>query len=151
MGWVACMVVSSLAGLVMASLLVRRDMRLGAGVAAVARATSPWLVLARYTACYGLYVVVLVLSVAAFFVWPGALKALLALLDLQWGLNRLIYLTTLTLLTLLLFIVVMGAEPYLRHGVERHLLLRRFLRLSAVVGSVAVVGLAIRWIAEIAL
>jgi hypothetical protein len=58
--------------------------------------------------------------------------------------NRLIYLASMTLLGLGLFILVMGAEPYLRNGVERDQLRRRFFRLAWPLLIAGAVGLLVR-------
>ena len=54
-----------------------------------------------------------------------------------------VYAGTITLLGLGLFIFVMAAEPYLRNGIARRQLLRRFLRLAIPVAIAAVIGLLV--------
>jgi hypothetical protein len=101
-----------------------------------------------YLACYVLYILLIVASVASLFLVVR--PALLALIDMLLGesrANRIVYLGTITLLGLGLFILVMAGEPYLRNGVVRRQLLRRFIRLAAPVVVAAILGLLVLAIA----
>ena len=101
-----------------------------------------------YLACYALYIVLIVGGAATLFLVLR--PALLALIDALLGqsrANRIVYLGTITLLGLGLFVLVMAGEPYLRKGVERGQLLRRFIRLAAPVVIAAVLGLLVLAIA----
>lgn len=102
----------------------------------------------EYVACYALYILLIVVGAATLFLVLR--PALLALIDVLLGdsrANRIVYLGSITLLGLGLFILVMAGEPYLRNGVERHQLLRRFIRLAAPVVIAAVLGLLVLAIA----
>src|SRR5262245_57216267 len=97
-----------------------------------------------YLACYTLYVLLIVGGAATLFVVLR--PALLVLIDVLLGnsrANRIVYLGTITLLGLGLFIIVMAGEPYLRTGLARHQLLRRFIRLAAPVATAAVLVLLV--------
>ena len=98
----------------------------------------------EYLACYALYILLIVGSAATLFLVLR--PALLALIDALLGdsrANRIVYLGTITLLGLGLFILVMAAEPYLRKGVECQQLVPRFIRLAAPVVIAAVLGLLV--------
>ena len=102
-----------------------------------------------YLACYTLYILLIIGGAATLFIVLR--PALLALIDMLLGdsrANRIVYLGSITLLGLGLFILVMAGEPYLRNGVERHQLLRRFIRLAAPVVVAAVMGSLVLAIAE---
>jgi hypothetical protein len=97
-----------------------------------------------YLACYGLYFLLIIAGVATLFLVlrPALLALIIALLGESQA-NRLVYSATITLLGLGLFIFVMAAEPYLRNGIARRQLLRRFLRLAIPVAIAAVIGLLV--------
>ena len=98
----------------------------------------------EYLACYALYIVLIVGGVATLFVVVR--PALLVLMDTLLGdsrANRFVYMGTIALLGLGLFIMVMAAEPYLRNGVARGQLLHRFIRLATPVVVAAVLGLLV--------
>ena len=103
----------------------------------------------EYLACYGLYLLLIVGGAATLFlVMRPALLALIVMLLGQSRANRIVYLAAITLLGLGLFILVMAAEPYLRNGVARRQLLRRFIRLASPVVVAAILGLLILAIGE---
>jgi hypothetical protein len=98
----------------------------------------------EYLACYALYTLLVVGSAATLFlVLRPALLAVIVALFGQSRANRIVYLGGITLLGGGLFILVMAAEPYLRNGVERRQLLRRFIRIGAPVIIAAVLGLLV--------
>jgi hypothetical protein len=79
-------------------------------------------------------------------IWRNAILALLAAFMGRSQANRLIYLASMALLGLGLFILVMAAGPYLRSGLERQQLMRRFRKLAiplVVAGALAVVVLTV--------
>ena len=88
-------------------------------------------------ACSALSAVVLALAVAVLLLWRTTLLALSAALLGASDLTPLLYGTVMALLGLGLFVLTMAAEPYLRSGVRRRQLRRRFARLA--------VPLAIAW------
>jgi thiosulfate reductase cytochrome b subunit len=97
-----------------------------------------------YLACYALYALLIAGGIAILFlvVRPAVLALISALLGSSQA-NRIVYLASITLLGLGLFILVMAAEPYLRNGVERRQLLRRFIRIAAPVVIVGALGLLV--------
>ena len=100
-----------------------------------------------YLACYALYIGLIIPgTIAVFLFWRNAILALLAAFLGRSQANRLIYLASMTLLGLGLFILVMAAGPYLRSGVERQQLLRRFRKLAiplVIAGALGVLVLTI--------
>jgi hypothetical protein len=87
--------------------------------------------LLEYVACYALYVLLLIPGVlVVLFIWRNAVLAMIAAFLGRSQANRLVYLASMALLGLGGFILVMAAEPYLRSGVRRQQLLRRFGRLA---------------------
>ena len=107
-----------------------------------------WLTRTRpYVVCYSLYAVLLALSITVLLLWRQAvLYAVAAFVDTGDG-ARLIFDLTLLMIGMLLFVIVLGAEPYLRHGVTRHQLALRFLRMFVLVTGVGAVGLGIQLVA----
>jgi hypothetical protein len=98
----------------------------------------------EYVACYALYLLLIVGGGATlFFLLRRAILALITTLLGPSEANRLIYLASITLLGLGLFILVMAAEPYLRNGLVRRQLLRRFIRIAMPVVVAAVLGLLV--------
>ena len=93
--------------------------------------------LVSYAACYALYAVVFALAVAVLLLWRTTVLALSAAVLGASDLTPLLYGTVMALLGLGLFVLTMAAEPYLRSGVRRRQLRRRFARLA--------VPLAIAW------
>ena len=111
-------------------------------------AEARWsLKLMSYLACYGLYVVVLALGAAVFFIWPTTLVALIGAVLGHSAFNRSIYLVGMLFLGMGLFVLVMAAEPYLRGGVARGQLLRRFVRLCVPLVVTGGLGLALQGLA----
>lgn len=104
-----------------------------------------------YLLCYGLYLLLLALAVLALFIWRSTILALIGALMGRGAANSLIYFGSLTLMGFLLFLLIIGGEPYLRGGVEQRQLLRRFIRLAvplvvAIVLAVLLRGLAVAFI-----
>jgi hypothetical protein len=94
-----------------------------------------------YLVCYALYILLILGGVAALImvVRPAILALIVALLGNSQA-NRIIYLASITLLGLGLFILIMAAEPYLRNGIERRQLLRRFIRIATPVIVAGILG-----------
>ena len=109
--------------------------------------SAKWPTLRGYLACYALYIGLIIPgTVTVFLMWRNAILALLAAFMARSQANRLIYLASMTLLGLGLFILVMAAGPYLRSGVERQQLLRRFRKLAiplVIAGALGVLVLTI--------
>ncbi len=81
-----------------------------------------------YVVCYGLFLLLLALSILAFFAWRAAILALIGAFAGRSAANSLLYVGPMTLIGLVLFLIIMAAETYLRTGVERRQLRRRFVR-----------------------
>ncbi len=99
----------------------------------------------RYLACYISYFLLLALGVVVvFMIWRRTIIVLLAafLADSRW--NDFLYLLSMVLLGTGLFILVMAAEPYLRTGVPRCQLLRRFTRLAVPLGLAGLLGVLVQ-------
>jgi hypothetical protein len=100
-----------------------------------------------YLACYALYIGLIIPgAIAVLLIWRNAILALLAAFMGRSQANRLIYLASMALLGLGLFILVMAAGPYLRSGLERQQLMRRFRKLAiplVIAGGLAVVVLTV--------
>jgi hypothetical protein len=100
-----------------------------------------------YLACYALYIGLIIPgTVAVFLIWRNAIIAMLAAFMARSQANRLIYLASMAVLGLGAFILVMAAEPYLRGGLHRQQLMRRFRKLAiplVIAGAVALLVLTI--------
>ena len=77
----------------------------------------------------------------AFIIWRWTILALLAAFMGRSSANRLIYMLGILFVGVSLFVLVMAAEPYLRTGVPRRQLLRRFVRLAAPLAIAGGLGL----------
>ena len=93
--------------------------------------------LVSYGACYTLYAVVFALAVAVLLLWRTTVLALSAAVLGESDLAPLLYGAVMALLGFGLFVLTLAAEPYLRTGIRRRQLRRRFARLA--------VPLAIAW------
>ena len=97
-----------------------------------------------YLLCYAFYVLLLVLAVALFFIWRTAIRAVVEATMPWYSLARsIVYLLPTTLMGFGVFILAMVAEPYLRTGIPRRDLVRRFARLAVPMSIALVLGLLI--------
>jgi hypothetical protein len=102
-----------------------------------------------YALSLALYVVLLVVGyMAIFIVWREALLSILSVVTegSHWTIARLSYMLGIVAISVLGFVFLMAAEPYLRRGVERHDLRRRFLRLFVPLAAVILIGILLRTI-----
>src|SRR5919202_4809173 len=98
----------------------------------------------NYVGCYALYALLVVLGVTVLFIWPTTVVALIgAFIGLSEA-NELIYMLSNLLLGLSLFTLVIAGEPYLRSGIRRRQLRRRFVRLAVPLGILSVFGLVLQ-------
>lgn len=105
---------------------------------------AKWPTLRRYLACYALYIgLIIPATLAVFLIWRSAILVMLAAFLPRSQVNQLIYLASMLLLGLGAFILVMAAEPYLRNGVERQQLMRRFRKLAVPLVIAAALGLLV--------
>lgn len=97
-----------------------------------------------YVACYAFYAVVLVLCYVVFLIWKEVATLLLSAVSHNNFSNTAFYGLVVVLLGMVLFIVAMGAEPYMRNGVAKQRLLPRFATIAGwLVGAIAL-GLAVQ-------
>ena len=91
-----------------------------------------------YLACYSLYGLLLVCSVVTLLIWRVTILLMIATRIGVSSVNGSIYTVSMIVIGLSLFMLVIAAEPYLRNGVKRGQLMRRFARVAL---PVAVAGL----------
>ncbi len=105
--------------------------------------SSTWV---SYLLCYTLYGLLLVIGyIVAFVLWrPALLVVFSSLLGERSYPARLFYMVSVVLLGGLMFIFLLVAEAYLRNGVARRQLLRRFVRLTVPLVIAGVIGVALR-------
>jgi hypothetical protein len=97
-----------------------------------------------YLLCYLLFAVLLALCYFTFVAWQQAITLVVGVvLDRSEGTQAVLGLGA-VFVGMALFGFVMGAEPYLRGGVERGLLRARFLRLLLPLLGALLVGEAVR-------
>ena len=100
--------------------------------------------LLAYLLYFGLYILLLALALALLAIWRSAILAVIEItMHPQSFARRPIYLLLMMLIGLGLFVLAMVAEPYLRTGVPRRELMRRFARLAVPMGIACVLGLLI--------
>jgi hypothetical protein len=94
-----------------------------------------------YVLCYVLYALILALSYAVFVIWSQTiLLALGAFVDgaqaipALWGAG-------LVFIGICAYMLVLVAEPYLRGGVQKRQLRRRFLRIAGPLVAIILVGI----------
>jgi hypothetical protein len=108
---------------------------------------AKWSTVRSYLTLYALYIGLIIPgTIAVLLIWRNAILALLAAFMGRSQANRLIYLASMALLGLGAFILVMAAEPYLRNGMQRRQLMRRFRKLAVplvIVGALGVLVLTI--------
>jgi magnesium-transporting ATPase (P-type) len=98
--------------------------------------------LRSYLICYLLYAALIALVVVVTFViWRRAILNTTLAINGRHEANTIIYFASMVLMGLVSFIVVMTGEPYLRNGLARGLLLRRFARLALPFVVAGIIGL----------
>ncbi len=97
-----------------------------------------------YLACYGLFVVLLVLCYGLFLVWRETVFMAMVAIGGTGNATSALYGLVVVLIGLALFVVVMAGEPYLRKGVTRRRLGERFFKLTGPVVGIIVLGLALQ-------
>jgi len=80
-----------------------------------------------YTVCYLLYVLLVALSIGVFLSWKSVILTTIAVLVTDTRYQGFIYLCSLLFLGLFLGAVTLAAESYLREGIPKRQLLRRFV------------------------
>lgn len=102
-----------------------------------------------YALSLGLFLVLLFVGYLAIFViWREALLAMLAVVlqGRHWSISRLFYMLGIVVFAVVGFVFLLASEPYLRGGVERHDLRRRFLRLLLPLVAITLIGMLVRGI-----
>jgi len=101
-----------------------------------------------YAVCYVLWLVIVAISVAALFVFRETVVPLLSLIvgPTPWA-QAIILLGTMVS-GIVLVVVALGAEPFLRYGMERGQLMRNFVLLALPLVLVCGAGLLIQWLAS---
>jgi hypothetical protein len=97
-----------------------------------------------YVLCYAFYAVLLALSYVVFVIWSQTiLLALGAFVDgpeqipALWGVGLIV-------VGFSAYLLLLVAEPYLRGGVQKRQLQRRFLRIAGPLVAIIVVGIVIQ-------
>jgi multisubunit Na+/H+ antiporter MnhB subunit len=88
-----------------------------------------------------LYALLLVCSIVALLIWRVTILLMIITLIGSSPANGSIYAVSLIAIGIGLFMLVIGAEPYLRNGVKRGQLMRRFVRVALPVVAVGMLGL----------
>lgn len=100
--------------------------------------------LGGYVGCYALFAVVLLLAYLTLFIWRVNVMMLLGIFLGNKYASGAAYLFIMVLIGIALLIVVLSAEPYLRKGVGRHQLVRRFAGFALPMAAIVAVGLIVR-------
>lgn len=127
--------------------LARRERRLERthGYDALAKSRlKPASMLSAYIVCYVLFLLLIGLSIAISLRVPSTMLLLLAAFRFPSEWNRLLYLLLVSLGCILLFGVVIVAESYLRTGVRKRILMRRFTHLLFLLGALYAIDVLIR-------
>jgi hypothetical protein len=106
-----------------------------------------------YAVCYGLYAVLLALCYLCFWTWRTTVEVVAGYLLRRHDAFEAAYLTSILLIALLLFVLIVAGEAYLRRGMEaqragaRHRVgrRRRLLERFAVLAAPLVVALVVAW------
>jgi hypothetical protein len=96
-----------------------------------------------YLAYYALYILLFPATIGVLMLWRNAILVMLAAFLGRSQANRLIYLASMLVLGLGGFVLVMAAGPYLRTGLQRRQLMRRFRKLIIPLAAAAAVALLI--------
>ena len=95
----------------------------------------------RYAACYALYIVLLGLAYGVFVVWQRTILLALGVLLDQYEATPVLWAVGFLAIGFALFFLILGAEPYLRAGVPRKQLRRRFARIALPLVGTIVLGI----------
>jgi hypothetical protein len=79
------------------------------------RLPSPW----SYAVCYGLYVAILALCFYSFWVWRSTAEVVVSYVYRKSDALDAVYMMATVAIGLILFVLAVGSEPYLRGGVEQ--------------------------------
>lgn len=98
----------------------------------------------RYVACYVLYFILLALGGGVALIWYTTALLLIGVAVGPAESDQFLLASSVVIIVFGLFALFMVAEPYLRTGVKRRELRRRFARLAAIVAGLIVVGVALQ-------
>ena len=96
-----------------------------------------------YVLCYALYLILLAVSYVEFVIWLRT-SSLLVGVAIDETERSPVYGLAIVTIGMALFAVVMAAEPYLRGGIRRGQLWRRFARLALPLAVAIALGVAIQ-------
>lgn len=103
--------------------------------------------LPRYIACYSLFFLFLaIVYMALFVIWGQTIYNLVLLSNTRPEARTLWRFLSVLVLGISSFLIVMGGEPYLRQGMQRGLLLKRFFRLAVIFILIGALGLGLNTI-----
>jgi hypothetical protein len=102
--------------------------------------TSPWQRWLAYTECYALYALLIAGSVAVFLIWRLAIPAMVVATLGSTNADQFIHDVAVVIVGLLLFVLLMFGEPYLRTSIPRHQLLRHFATLALPLALAGLIG-----------
>jgi multisubunit Na+/H+ antiporter MnhB subunit len=141
MNMLYCLLGTGLPIVLLAIAVARRDQR--SNVDDVHRELvkrSPWQpALRAAVASYGLFALLLALSIVVFFMWPPTLLALLAAFSTSGNVNRAFYMFSVVAVGVVLVVLVFIGETLLRTSESQRARLRRFLQVAAVLVAVGAV------------
>jgi hypothetical protein len=103
-----------------------------------------WQEVLPYIACYLLYTLLVILSIGVFLSWKSVIVALIAAFIEDSRFQGFIYLSSWLFLGLLFGAATLAAENYLRQGISRRQLFRRFVYTVLLLISVGSLGFLIR-------
>jgi hypothetical protein len=95
----------------------------------------------KYVACYSLYGLLLIGSIVTLLIWRVVILLLIATMIGLSPANGSIYAVSLIVIGIGLFMLMIAVEPYLRNGVKRGQLMRRFVRVALPVITLGMLGL----------
>ncbi len=102
-----------------------------------------------YVLCYVLYLVAIGLAfLVAFVIWPPAIVALTVALTNSMWVHRGVYPFSMVLLGMSWLGLVLTAEGYLRNGLPRQQLWRRFLQLAIPLVAIGGFGLVVTYLTQ---
>lgn len=87
---------------------------------------------ARYVSCYALFLLLLAVSYVGFMLWQPTSLRLIGLALGESYANQFVQDVSVVFMGFVLFGLLIAGEPYLREGVARRQLVRRFLRLALI-------------------
>jgi hypothetical protein len=98
-----------------------------------------------YLSCYALFGLLLVIGYfAVFVIWRATIVLLIEAFIGPNRINQSLYMLSMLFLGMALFVMILGAEHYLRTGIPKRRVLNRFLRLAVPLVLFGVLGLLLQ-------